>query len=388
MASSSGSEQDDRLRRNRGALLHWVRKRRTQAELVCSEWHDRCSELHDTVKARCRRWSEARPADQASRLANARLERLQEGWRGANRSFDAWFNDSWARARARLWGEGQHLARLLRPRTSRTSAGPPADTAAMVLLGTGVGSALQGCPKAGAALAAWGLARVALRFVVQRVDADDAAGLFRWAPAWLRREQGELFARLKREVHVARALRAGDPQYTQASFRSRPDGAAMDSRHDHTPESLFGDAMASVAAHPRVRELLGPGVRAVAEPDKVVYRIHEDIAEVYLGWQVAGSAGSAEVQVKSTACIVDFIYVFPQTADRYGFRRPGFVIRPQGNWSLDCSELPRDMKQPFGGSHEGKLFRNREGVFEYDYEVRDFRHGYEDHPRKHRQPWW
>lgn len=279
---------------------------------------------------------------------------------------------------------------LKRLREDRPASQVPFDTTAMVLLGTGAGTAMQGCWKIGSLLTLWGLARATRRFVVHKVDNNDMAGLFRWIPAKLCERRGELFAQLKREIHAARALRAGDKSFIEATARARPGGHAMDSRYDHTPETLFAEAMTSVAVHPRVQDALGSGVHPVAEPDKVVYRMHEGISEVFLGWEVAGALGAAEVQVKATASLVDFIYVFPQTGDKYGLRKPGFVIRPQGNWSMDCSELPKDMKQPFGSGSgdDGRLYRNREGVFEYDYEVRDFRHGYENHPRKRAKEWW
>jgi len=371
------------------AAQRWVYRARMRLELASGEWRGRAIEWQDRARAwRCclqDEWRKARPKESASLSVNAGLEHMHAKWRRVNSSFDDWVNTNWAKLEKRLRESRDQLKQRLRD--GQSSSPMPLDTTAMVLLGAGAGSVSQGYWKTGTILAVWGLARATRRFVVQKVDTDDMVGLFRWAPAKLRQRRQELFSQLKREVHAARAIRAGDPAFIGASFRSRPEGRAMDPRFDHTPESLFNEAMASVAAHPRVQGFLGPEVRALEEPESVVYRLHEGVAEVCLGWRVAGGLGTAEVQTKATASIVDFIYIFPLTTDRYGLRKPGFVIRPQGNWSMDCSELPQDMKQPFG-KHGGKLFRHRQGIFEYDEEIRDFRHGYEDHPRKKRRAWW
>merc|ERR1712178_184413 len=106
--------------------------------------------------------------------------------------------------------------------------------------------------------------------------------------------------------------------------------------------------MTSVAKHPRVLEVLGGDIKHVNEPDKVVYRVVEGIAEVCLAWRIVGSKAEAEIQVKSTARLLDYIYVFPKPTGRYQMMPPGFVIRPQGDWSQNADELPRYMKRPFG----------------------------------------
>lgn len=260
--------------------------------------------------------------------------------------------------------------------SSSSSSGPALDLPAAILMGVGIGGALQGYAIAGAVVAGSGAARTLCRFVVQRCDAGDAEGLLRWAPRAWRRQGVELFQRCQREIAAARRLRKYDPQDVDFSWIDHGGHKAMDPRNDYTPEQLFQDAMASVAAHPRVCEALGAEVRPLAEPDKVVYRVHEGVTEVFLAWRVAGKEGEGEVQVKATASLLDFIYVFPEPRGRYEAKPEGFVIRPNGDWSLDCSKAPRYMKQPFG-AHNGRLFHNREGVFEFDYQVRDFKHGWE-----------
>lgn len=407
-------------------LAQLARGARTRAALALEEWRDSTAEWGSRV-ARWRghqrqagassaagqtgpaqgRRGEPPPVG-AGLWANAAMMRLHVRYEEAVARFDDKFNARWDRLGEQLESRRAELRRRWSGRggaegsrggqatastpgsatASASPSGPPLDTAAMLLVGVGAGGALQGFPWC-LLLAVWGVGRGAARFVVQRVDADDVVGLFRWAPDRLRQRRVELFARLKNEIVTARALRAGDLRYADLSWVDRTGNrAAMDPRLDYTPEALFQDAMSSIAVHTRVREALGEGVRPEAEPDKVVYRIHEGIAEVYLGWQVVGTRGTAEVQVKSTASIVDFIYVFPLCTDRYGLRSAGFVIRPHGNWSMDCKDLPYDLKQPFGGEAKGRMFRHREGVFEWDYQVREFRHGYEDHPRKNRKSWW
>ncbi|CAK0844593.1 unnamed protein product [Prorocentrum cordatum] len=343
---------------------------------LAEEWRQGCSWPSAASASRwCERqrgrWRhEVRP----SLDLNAFCERTHERWRGANRRFDDWFNAGWFKLVADL---RQHWKEVQERKAG--SPGPAADTTAMVLLGAGVGSALHGLTGAGTVLSAWGVCRACRRYVVQKVDDGDVEALFRWAPERIRRRRGELFGRMRAEVDSFRRLRMGDLRFIHKEWANTDEKrrAMDDPTLDHTPESLFETA--SVAGHPRVRDAIGPGVRVESEPDKVVYRIHEGIAEVYLGWHVLGSSGKAEVQVKATGSIVDFIYVFPLVTNRYGIKDPGFVIRPKGTWSMDTKDLPRDAKQPFGAEGDsGRLKMNRQGIFEYDWEVRDFRHGKEN----------
>lgn len=349
-------------------LKRRANRARAQASLTWDEWCDRGTEYRERLRA-------GGNLERVSREANESMRRAELRWKNKNRVFDGWFNDRWSQLEVDVrqrWRK-MNAARL----DAQAKNPPPLDVGAMLLLGSGSGCALQGCPGFGLFLTLWGVARASRRYVVNCVDKDDREKLFRMAPERFRKKSREIFAQLKREIQVARKLRAGDMSPVL------PVDKTMHSNWDYTPESLYDDSMASIRKHSRVQEILGRHVYPVAEPDKVVYRIHEGIAEVYLGWNIAGSEGTAEVQVKSSASIVDFIYIFPQPGGRYGFQHPGFVIRPNGNWSLDCRDLPNDMKQPFGKGKD-RLFRNREGVFEYDWEVKDFRHGYEDHPRRKR----
>ncbi|CAE8596648.1 unnamed protein product [Polarella glacialis] len=269
-------------------------------------------------------------------------------------------------------GAAEKEATSAAPTPTQLHSGPWMDTAAMTLIGAGVGSSLQGLQGPAFFLGLWGLLRAGRRFVVLCVDTEDTNRLFRFAPQRIKNQRGELFVLLANEVHAIRRMRAGDLKYLTKP-RSEAWHRAMDESNDYTAETLFEDTMVSIAEHPRVHEWVGTSVRVKAAPDKVVSRIHEGIAEVFLGWEVEGSLGTAEVQVKATGSIVDVIYVFPQGRDHYGLRPGGFVIRPKGNtWSQDCGELPKDMKQPFG-KQTGRILRNREGIFEYDYEVRAFR---------------
>jgi len=378
-----GHKQDGRLH----PFRRWLRGTRTRALLAADELRDRAAEWRQRAASTCSRPGIGRwqPQHLAQRF-NRNLYDLHTKWQSANRGFDNRFNARCMALAAAGWRWIGQL-RLLNP--GRVSTPAALDTPAMLLLGAGTGSCLNGCYTAGACLITWGATRGMWRFMVSKLDGNDVRGLFLWAPARFRERQGELFQWLKEELYVLRSLRKGETRYM--SLRGKPlhDNAAMSAQYDHTPETLYADAMSSLAAHPRVRDTLGGNVHAVAEPDKVVYRIHEGISEVFLGWQIRGAEREAEIQVKASACIVDFIYVFPQAAGRYGLKEPGFVIRPWGNWSKDCSELPWNQKRPFSdGEQKGRMFINREAVFEYDYQVRDFRHGYEDHPRKKRKSWW
>ncbi|CAE7034523.1 unnamed protein product [Symbiodinium natans] len=393
----------------------WLRRKVRRTKLALSEFQESAKErsLHFSAA-----WRQRLRALRALRTlpASDLMDLLWSRWTQANRQFDdrfnAWFDRSVAAATSaarqvrdgsaqELWHKSQLRLRLLRWRESLVQgSGPakegqgqeqgavpqasarPVDTGVLVLLGAGAGCAGHGLVGPTLALSAWAALRVGRRFVVQCLDAEDANRLFRYAPASLQCRKGELFARMHHELHVMRRIRAGDVRYM-----GRPGDvaweAALDPRNDHTPASLFDLAMQSVAAHSRVREWVGETVRAVAEPDKVVYRMHEGITEVYLGWNVRGQLGEAEVQVKASGSVVDFIYIFPQGRDHYGLQPDGFVIRPNGDsWSQNTSDLPRFHKQPFG-KHGGKLYLNREGIFDFDYEVGEFRSGYEgeNHPR-------
>lgn len=379
----------------------FARGARTRAVLFLEEWQDRLSEWRERAALPGQRMRQADPAGAATSM-NAAMESMHRGLhrRGQDAivAFDDEFNRRWYIAVPTLRGHAVRLWQRLGGTGMGRKAegdGPPLDMVAMALVGLGVGGATQGYPWL-ALLTLWGASRGVSRFTVQRLDADDMVGLFRFTPSSLLpplERRVEIFGRLKRELEVARGLRAGNMDYADMSWiGSKGTYTAMHPELDYTPESLFADAMRSVAEHPRVQQLLGEDVQPEAEPDKVVYRIHEGIAEVYLGWQVVGTHGTAEVQVKATASIVDFIYVFPRAGNRYEMTASGgFVIRPQGTWSMDCSDLPSDQKRPFGGEASGRLHRNREGTFEWDWSVREFRHGYEAdiHPRsKKRTSWW
>lgn len=392
----------------------WLRRRVRRAKLALSEFQESAKERYLHFSATGRQRFRALQALRELPTSDL-LDHLWDTWTQANRKFDdrfnAWFDRSVAAAAQsarsvrdgnaqELWQRSRLISKLLRWKQAMgmsassaqgndpgKEAAPrkparPVDTGVLVLLGAGVGSAAQGFLGPALFLSSWATLRVARRFVVQCIDAEDANRLFRYAPASLQRRKAELFAQLHHELFVMRRIRAGDLRYI-----GRPGDksweAGMDPRNDHTPITLFDLAMQSVAAHPRVREWVGQTVRAVAEPDKVVYRMHEGISEVYLGWHVRGELGDAEVQVKATGSVVDFIYIFPQGRDHYGLQPEGFVIRPNGDsWSQNASDLPRFMKQPFG-KHGGKLYLDRDGIFDFDYEVGEFRSGYEgeNHPR-------
>lgn len=338
----------------------------------------------------------------AASAAGAGYNRLRMRYDEAIETFDDWFNARFyelcdhleERRKQALNGElWQRMQEKMREKTGSSSSssppkpGPPFDFSAMALIGAGAGAALQGHPGF-VLLSVIGTTRGLRRFVVQRVDANDMQGLFAWSPRKVDLgRQVQVFGQLKQEIETFRAIRRGDVRLLEAAFaerRGRGGQQAMDPSWDYTPESLFDDVMDSIASHERVKGVLGPDVRPEAMPEKVVFRIVEGISEVFLSWPVVGRHGSAEIQVKATACIVDFIYVFPNSADRYGFVPPGFVIRPSGNWHMDVSEMPKNQKQPFGGGKSGRILHNREGVFEWDWDVRDFRHGFEDHPRRKR----
>lgn len=385
-------------------LAALARLARRRAALRADEWRDQASEYRGRAAALWRRrlvlqrrWTSWRQG-WSGLSTNEAIRRCHAAWLHGIERFDEWFNAHFfrvlaaARQRLRDVRDGESPAAAWAKSPSRGGQGP-FDLTAGLLVGAGAGAAMQGYTFP-LVLVVWGVVRGLCRFVVQRLDADDVQGLFRFVPGMPMQRKAELFERWKHEVHTFRSLRSGDLKYADMSWIDRKggDSRAMDPDFDYTPEELFDDAMTSLASHPRVRELLGDNIRPQSEPDKVVYRKHEGIAEVYLGWPVEGDIGVAEVQVKASASIVDFIYVFPQTSSKYGLRAPAFVIRPNGNWSMDCSELPRGQKQPFGAEGDsGRLLPNRKGIFEYDYTVRAFRHGYEDHPRKKAQQasrWW
>jgi len=322
------------------------------------------------------------------------MERTHTRYLSANQRFDDWFNAQWPllvdRAQVELRKRRDQLTQKLQASSAKikssaksarpaSGSGPPVDAAAVFLMTAGVGSAVQGLPVFGVFLVACGTTRASWRFVIGKLDAQDMQGLFRWAPASLRARRFEIFQRLQRELGVGRAIRAGDRQFVDSMYGNRHQ-KAMDAENDYTPEKLFDDAMSSLAEHPRMKEILGGEILHVKEPDKVVYRIVEGVAEVYLGWRLAGPSGGAEIQVKATASLLDFIYVFPDPTGRYGMAPASFVIRPKGGaWSMNVDELPNNMKMPFGEAGDSeRLLHNRRGVFEMDWSVRDFRHGKED----------
>eukprot|EP00931_Biecheleriopsis_adriatica_P104696 TRINITY_DN79331_c0_g1_i1.p1 TRINITY_DN79331_c0_g1~~TRINITY_DN79331_c0_g1_i1.p1 ORF type:complete len:476 (-),score=105.65 TRINITY_DN79331_c0_g1_i1:22-1449(-) len=404
----------------------WLRRARRRASLAADEFRDLAAERRQLLQARFRKCQQDIHALRGSSASDL-LEGLHMQFVEANRRFDDRFNDAFDRrverlsrllrqvkrhGPAELWQQSPARVQLLqllrqlswlrqytgnprhasakggqeeKPNSSERQAssyGPPVDTGAMLLMGAGAGTVIQGFAGPGIFLTCWGLGRSARRFVVLCIDTEDPNRLFRFAPASVKERKAEIFVQLHHELHAMRRIRAGDLNYI-AKKGDKVWQEGMDASFDHNPESLFDLAMDSIAAHPRVHEWVGKTVNPRADPDKVVYRVHEGIAEVFLGWEVQGELGIAEVQVKATGSIVDFIYIFPQGRDHYGLKPGGFVIRPNGSsWSKDTSELPKDLKQPFG-KHNGRVIRNREGIFEYDYEVREFRHGYEgeNHPR-------
>lgn len=395
----------------------WFRRSRRRAVLAISELHDSAAEQKQLWKARLRQGRQ-----DLETLKGLPFSEVAEGahlrFREANRRFDDRFNETWdrlvdnlmnlakklrddpallTRRFSRLQRHVQQLRRRLlgvpeapsedtaeKPTAAAGKAltSPPCDAVALGMMGAAAGSVLQGFLGPGVLLGGWGLARACRRFVVLCIDTEDPNRLFRWAPSSLQKQKAELFVQLHHELHAMRRIRAGDLKYmTRPGDRAWEQG--MDARYDHTPVTLFEESMTAIAVHPRVQEWVGETVLAKTEPDKVVYRIHEGISEVFLGWDIKGELGLAEVQVKATGSIVDFIYIFPQGRDHYGLKPVGFVIRPTGDaWSQDADTLPKDLKKPFGASN-GRIVRNREGIFDWDYEVKEFRHGYEgeNHPR-------
>eukprot|EP00435_Cladocopium_sp_Y103_P019813 s2168_g4.t2 len=309
---------------------------------------------------------------------------------------------AWQQSRARLQllkllqGLGlEHTWRQVKDETSRASsrqisgkarskADPWLDAGVITLIGMSVGSAMHGFYFYSLLFSTWSCLRSLRRFVVLCLDTEDANRLFRYAPTDLKKRKMELFNWLHFELNAMRQIRAGNLHYIGRVGEKDWDWV-HDPKNDHGPETLFDLAMEAVANHPRVHEWVGAKVLPKAEPDKAVYRMHEGIAETFLGWTVKGELGEAEIQVKSIGSLVDFIYVFPQGRDHYGLVPPGFVIRPNGDtWSQDETELPNDMKRPFGKHGEGTIFE-REGIFDWDYKVGAFRTGLErdqDHPRE------
>eukprot|EP00928_Gymnodinium_smaydae_P000539 TRINITY_DN10203_c1_g4_i2.p1 TRINITY_DN10203_c1_g4~~TRINITY_DN10203_c1_g4_i2.p1 ORF type:complete len:375 (+),score=73.34 TRINITY_DN10203_c1_g4_i2:65-1189(+) len=345
----------------------WVRHARARLDLAAAEMRDRCAELRERAteapwRARLQAWS---------RLAGA-----QERWRTANTDFDTWFNARYTEQRAKVQDMLSGSPRARSGGERRSGAGPPVDLGAALLMGAGIGGSLQGYPAVGLLVAGCGAIRAAGRFTAQRVEANDMEGLFRWAPSALRQRQQDIFRRLQSELKSARKLQSYDSRMVDLSWIDYGGKQALDPKDDYTPSKLFDETMQSLSKHPRVLEVCGAEVRVEQDPDKVVYRVVGGVPEVYLGWRIVGPRGAAEVQVKSSASLLDFIYVFPDGRGRYELKPDGFVIRPHGDWSENCSELPKSMKQPFG-KHNGRPIYQRDSVFEYDYEVRDFRHGYE-----------
>lgn len=369
-------------------LSRWARRTRARVHFTVEEWRARAEELGEEGLAQLRRrWqgpnASARQRDlSGSGALNARLEQLGARWRQANKEFDGWFNAACTRwqdqtiKRVQDWKQRYEQA----GDASTKSAGPALDTSSVTMIGVGAGCVGHEYLGVGLVLATIGTTRALGRYVVQKVDAGDVDGLFKWVPSSLNLRKQETFLRLRREIDSFRAIRRGE-HMDLSWINHRGQAHAMNADLDYTPEDLFGDAMSAVAIHPRVLDTIGQDVRPVAEPDKVVYRIHEGVAEVALSWRIRGAAGAAEVQVKSTASLLDFIYVFPEARGRYAVKAPGFVIRPNSDWSQEAKEMPKHMKQPFGGPHNGRLYVNREAIFEYDWEVRDFRTGREDRRR-------
>lgn len=288
--------------------------------------------------------------------------------------FGAWRQDEKSRTSSRQGTSGK----------ARSKADPWLDAGVITLIGMSVGSAMHGFYFYSFLFSTWSCLRSIRRFVVLCLDTEDANRLFRYAPTDLKKRKMDLFNRLHFELNAMRQIRAGNLHYIGRPGEKDWDWV-HDPKNDHGPETLFDLAMEAVANHPRVHEWVGTKVLPKAEPDKAVYRMHEGIAETFLGWTVKGELGEAEIQVKSIGSLVDFIYVFPQGRDHYGLVPPEFVIRPHGDtWSQDEPELPNDMKRPFGKHGEGTIFE-REGIFDWDYKVGAFRTGLErdqDHPRE------
>lgn len=317
-----------------------------------------------------------------------RIAHLQYRWRVENDRFDDWFNAKWPTWQAELRRRCREARTDMRegrrfplPNTIER----PVDVPTLILVGSGVGVAAQGVPSLGVLLALSGVVRSARNFAIQKVDAKDMDGFFRWAPASLgEARRQEIWNKLRFQINIRRDLREADSYASSSQFfgQGTYHHAAMDPLNDYTPEKLFEDAMTSVARHQRVIETLGADVRVASEPDKVIYRIVEGVAEVYLAWRVAGQEAGAEIQVKATACLVDYIYVFPEPVGRYQVAPQSFVIRPKGSWSGNTDDLPRYQKSPFaqkGQDDSGKLYPNRSGVFQMDWSVRDFKHSKEEY---------
>lgn len=357
-----------------------IRRARIRAELTREEWIDRATEWRESMSQMS--------AQQA--LQNFSLNDLLERWharlKSSNVDFDTWFNAQWPLFQQRA----RKRAEDIKKRLNEGDAGPASlDLPAAVLIGVGIGSVTQGFLLPGVVLTCCGAARSLGRYAVGRVDNCDVDALFRYAPEKFRKRRVELFNRLANEISAFRKYK------TFADFARDHDlhnldhheQRAMDPKHDYTPEKLYDDAMKVAIAHPRVVAELGSDIEAQAEPDKVVYRIHEGITEIFLGWRVAGSKNEAEVQVKSTACLLDFVYIFPESTGKYGMKPDGFCIRPADpEWSQNEKDWSKYQKKPFG-AHNGKVYTNREGVFDYDYEVREFRHGWEEGKAKYAKKW-
>lgn len=379
----------------------WARRKVAEAELAAQEWQERAMEWRDGLWQRivallhdAPRYAREQQMRSDGLALNAFMERMHAKWLAANQRLDDRFNAQWPLMQAELERQW-HRLRHGRGAASVQRHIPAFDTPAVMLIGAGTGIALHGFTGAGMVLGLSGCVRGVSRFVLRKVDTEDVRGLFRWVPqcvldAGMRKR---IFDRLRLERQSFHRLRDGGVDFSwiddgSDSSENRARRDAMDPLKDYTPERLFEDAMASVVAHPRVQEVLGKNVRPAAEPEKVVYRIVEGIAEVYLAWGVFGDESGAEVQVKSTASCVDFIYIFPDSRGRYGVAPPGFVIRPKGRWSKNIDELPRYMKQPFGEKGDSeRMFHNRTGVFDGDWAVRDFRHGKEERRRRGFKMW-
>eukprot|EP00929_Paragymnodinium_shiwhaense_P001620 TRINITY_DN10185_c0_g1_i1.p1 TRINITY_DN10185_c0_g1~~TRINITY_DN10185_c0_g1_i1.p1 ORF type:complete len:434 (-),score=67.11 TRINITY_DN10185_c0_g1_i1:220-1521(-) len=380
-AAASSSCVSTRLRRlKRGTVV--------RMELQRDEWLDQLAEWRSRRRRMVlQRWDRLVSLPGALRWQALRwLREVRE--RCSHDRFDDWFNRRWrqlgsaARARVAL------LQQLCRGSAQYERA---FDAKSMMMIGAGAGSAIQGVAHgifppvvAGFILAAVGTVRACYRHSVQRVDGNDMASLIPdWAPAALRKKKNEIYQRFKRELADARAIQRGDTKSVDLHWLDHGEQhRSRDVELDYTPESLFMDAMDIVVKHPRVQETLGEDVRVVAEPDKVVYRVREGVSEVCLAWPVAGSLGSAEVQVMAVATALDFIYIFPASGGRYQQELESFVIRPKDAWSMNCRDMPRDMKKPFGEDDSDRVWINRKSFYHWDWTTRSFRDGREDGKRR------
>eukprot|EP00927_Polykrikos_kofoidii_P059557 TRINITY_DN54706_c0_g1_i1.p1 TRINITY_DN54706_c0_g1~~TRINITY_DN54706_c0_g1_i1.p1 ORF type:complete len:432 (+),score=57.90 TRINITY_DN54706_c0_g1_i1:76-1296(+) len=345
----------------------WARRFRVRATLTCHEWRDSAAEWR----------SSDLKLDRVLPAVKTCLERAHSRCRQASASFDERFNRSWAQgvdASRDRWAKLKDGLQADGGNAEKT----PLDLPATLIMGAGVGGAWEGYYVIGAVVFSCGVSRAVCRFVTQRVDADDVEGLFRWVPSRWCQHKKDIFARLKAEVIMGRRLYNNPLLCNPKRYDDEAARRALDPNFDYTPEQVFDVAMKAITVHPRVREAIGGEVRDVVEPDKVIYRKFEGLTEIALGWEVVGEAGGAEIQVSSSGSILDFIYVFPKATDRYGLTPESFVIRPEGSWSQNSSEKHRYMKQPFGkkGDRE-RLFHHREGIYEWDYSVGEFRHGAE-----------